>query len=81
MSLKWSTCHTSCVSNEFSFVSTKIVLTEMGAKGRKKSITKKLKKGANEFSASSVSKDKAADFLVCFWYIKVSKAPQCSRSS
>lgn len=35
----------------------------MGAKGRKKSITKKLKKGANEFSASSVSKDKAADFL------------------
>ncbi|KAF3678099.1 putative agmatine coumaroyltransferase-2-like [Capsicum annuum] len=32
----------------------------MGAKGRKKSITKKLKKGASEFSAS---KDKAADFL------------------
>lgn len=56
-------------------------MTEMGAKGRKKSITKKLKKGANEFSALSASKDKAADFLVCLWHIKVSEALQCSRRS
>lgn len=60
--------HMFLVSNEFCFVSTKIILTEMGAKGRKKSITKKLKKGASEFSAS---KDKAADFLVCYGIFKL----------
>lgn len=72
-------CYISSDSNEyiFIFLVSKLILTDMGgAKARKKDITKKLKKGATELSAS---KDKAADFLVCLCHITICKASQCSR--